>query len=103
MLSIKIVFIFLYSFTKYFQLADALICDNAALQVCEGKPVNVAASPKPEGQFPIQLEPMLTFINVANVDENENTVTVFLSLALYWNDTRVNLSNNTEGTSELFR
>ena len=96
MLSIKIIFTFLYFSAKYFQLVDSMFCDDAELQVCDGTSVTVKASPKPKGQFPIEIKPRLTFNNIANVDEEEKTITVFLSLALLWNDKRVNMSNDTE-------
>ena len=58
---------------------------NDSLRVCDGIPTFFKASTEKQ----IQITPRLTFVNLANVDPHENTVTVFVSLGLYWMDSRV--------------
>ncbi len=91
MKSIRIIFLALSLLTKHFPPVNSMTCDSGALQVCDGPPVNTTAYYKPDAPMPIKLKPILTFINIANVDEHEKTVTVFLSLALGWNDTKVSI------------
>ena len=66
-------------------LASTCKSTNDTLQICNGKLVNLKRLPEEQ----ILVFPTLTFVNLANIDSNEKTVTVFVSLKLNWNDTSI--------------
>ena len=59
------------------------------LQICEGSDISY---PSTYGQKLLKVKPILTFLNFAEFDPEEKTVTVFVSLMLEWNDTRLSLN-----------
>ena len=59
------------------------------LQICEGSDTSY---PSNYGQKLLEVKPILTFLNFAEFDPEEKTVTVFVSLMLEWNDTRLSFN-----------
>jgi hypothetical protein len=73
-------------------------CDfkNTKLQVCEGSNDYLKAYPatfigKIDNKRVLEIKTTLTFLNLARFDEQEKSVTVFVSLMTEWNDTRLSL------------
>ena len=62
---------------------------KTTLEICEGPDTFL---PYTFGQKALEVKPILTFLNLADFDPEEKTVTVFVSLMMDWNDTRLSLN-----------
>ena len=73
-------------------------CDfkNTKLQTCEGSNDYLKAYPstfigKNDKKRALEIKTTLTFLNLARFNDQEKSVTVFVSLMTEWNDTRLSL------------
>ena len=73
-------------------------CDfkNTKLQICEGSNGSINAYPatfkgKRDGLEPLKIKPSLNFLNLARFNEQQKSITVFVTLMTEWNDTRLSL------------
>ena len=62
-------------------------------QICQGSENYAKGYPSTFPQKPAEVTPTLTFLNLADINPNEKTVTVFVSLKTEWNDSRVSLNS----------
>ena len=62
------------------------------LQICEGSDTSYPSTYH-YGQKSLEVKPILTLLNFAKFDPEEKTATVFVSLMLEWNDTRLSLNS----------
>ena len=62
-------------------------------QICQGSENYIKGFPSTFPEKPAEVIPTLTFLNLADINPNEKTVTVFVSLKTEWNDSRVSLSS----------
>ena len=62
---------------------------KTTLEICAGPDTFL---PYTYGQKALEVKPILTFLNLADFDPEEKIVTVFVSLMMDWNDTRVSLN-----------
>ena len=60
------------------------------LQICDGTPSYIRA----KTQQSILVKPELEFIDLSDIDHDEKTATIFVTLALRWNDTKVFIAHN---------
>ena len=79
-------------------------CDFKAtkLQICDGSKDYLKTFPstyngESNGKTPLEIQPILTFLKLAMFDDQEKSVTVFVSLMMRWNDTRLSLSTDRYG------
>ena len=73
-------------------------CDfkNTNLQICEGSNGSINAYPdtfkgKRDGFELLKIKPSLNFLNLARFNEQQKSITVFVTLMTEWNDTRLSL------------
>ena len=66
---------------------------NTFLQICQGSENYAKGFPSTYPEKPVEVTPTLTFLNLADINPAEKTVTVFVSLKTEWNDSRVSLSS----------
>ena len=76
-------------------------CDfkTTKLQICDGSKDYLKTFPstyngESNGKTPLEIQPILTFLKLAMFDDQEKSVTVFVSLMMRWNDTRLSLSTD---------
>ena len=62
---------------------------KTTLEICGGPDTYL---PSTYGQKALEVKPILTFLNLADFDPEEKIVTVFVSLMMDWNDTRISLN-----------
>ena len=87
------------------QSVDGVVNDNCQfdncnvtktkLQICKGSDTYIPNYPSTYNRYlseSLKLKPTLTFLNLADFDPDEKIVTVFVSLMLEWNDTRLSLN-----------
>ena len=79
-------------------------CDfkTTKLQICDGSKDYLKTFPstyngESNGKTPLEIQPILTFLKLAMFDDQEKSVTVFVSLMMRWNDTRLSLSTDRYG------
>ena len=73
-------------------------CDfkNTKLQICEDSNGSINAYPATfkgtrDGLEPLEIKPSLNFLNLARFDEQQKSITIFVTLMTEWNDTRLSL------------
>jgi hypothetical protein len=49
---------------------------------------------KPAGKWPMKMVSSVTTFKIAELDENQNTITLNLLLSVMWNDTRITLETD---------
>ena len=79
------------------QTVDGVLNDNCnvtkpTLQICEGSDTYIHYYTDEYGEKELEVKPILTFLNLADFDPDEKIITVFISLMLEWNDTRLSLN-----------
>ena len=92
MITFKIVtFIMLFSEITFKQVSG-MTCEvnNDSLHICNGSHSYF----KPTTSKQIKIGPLLTFFSLANLNPYEQTITVFASLTLKWNDPRINIKRD---------
>ena len=92
MVGFKIVtFIMLFSEIT-FKRVSGMTCEvnNDSLHICNGSHSYF----KPTTSKQIKIGPLLTFFSLANLNPYEQTITVFASLTLKWNDPRINIKRD---------
>ena len=79
-------------------------CDfkTTKLQICDGSKDYLKTFPstyngESNSKTPLEIQPILTFLKLAMFDDQEKSVTVFVSLMMRWNDTRLSLSTDRYG------
>ena len=98
-LSVRCLYIFLFSLMLGIVYGDQIdSCDfkNTKLQICEGSNGSISAYPatfkgKRDGLEPLKIKPSLNFLNLARFNEQQKSITVFVTLMTEWNDTRLSL------------
>ena len=73
---------------------DSCNVTKPTIQTCEGFDTYIPYYPDEYGQNGLEVKPILTFLNLADFDADEKIITVFVSLMLEWNDTRLSLNTN---------
>ena len=73
---------------------DSCNVTKPTVQTCEGFDTYIPYYPDEYGQNGLEVKPILTFLNLADFDADEKIITVFVSLMLEWNDTRLSLNTN---------
>ena len=71
---------------------DSCNVTKPTIQTCEGSDTYIPYYPDEYGQKGLEVKPILTFFNLADFDADEKIITVFVSLMLEWNDTRLSLN-----------
>ena len=60
------------------------------VQICDGTPSYI----RPKSQQSIKVKPHLEFIDLSDINHDEKTATIFVTLALHWNETKMFISKN---------
>ena len=60
------------------------------LQICDGTPSYI----RPKSQQSIKVTPDLEFIDLSDINHDEKTATIFVTLALIWNETKMFISKH---------
>ena len=64
----------------------------ANLQICNGAKTSIKAVDVE--RLTLEITPTLTFVNLARFDDQEKTVTLFVTLDTLWNDTSISITRN---------
>ena len=64
----------------------------ANLQICNGEKTSIKAVDVE--RLTLEITPTLTFVNLARFDDQEKTVTLFVTLDTLWNDTSISITRN---------
>ena len=62
------------------------------LEICNGSESYLHAYPSTYGKNSLEITSYLAFLSLADFNAQEKSVTVFISLMMEWNDTRISLN-----------
>ena len=62
------------------------------LEICNGSESYLHAYPSTYGKKSLEITSYLAFLSLADFNAQEKSVTVFISLMMEWNDTRISLN-----------
>ena len=71
---------------------DSCKYTKTLLQICNGSESYIHAYPSTYGKTSLEIKSNLAFLSLADFNAQEKSVTVFISLMMEWNDTRISLN-----------
>ena len=89
-LVLKLLFLFLLCKgpLKVFGITSGCNQTDVSIQICQGTNKYISSYPSTYPDEPLPVNLTLTFLKLADFDSASKTVTVFVTLASRWNDTR---------------
>ena len=71
---------------------DSCKYTKTLLQICNGSESYIHAYPSTYGKTSLEIKSNLAFLSLADFNAQDKSVTVFVSLMIEWNDTRLSLN-----------
>ena len=68
----------------HYAKAQTCTLGKETIQICDGTPSYI----RPKSKQTIKIKPELEFIDLSDIDHDEKTATIFVTLALKWNETK---------------